>query len=303
MALEKEIWRSDIVGGLFKGNDFLTRSFNADEYVLAGKVVHIPQAGAASGIVKNRSSYPATAVRRTDTEVVYTIDEFTSNPVHIANIETVQYSYDKRQSVIQEDISKLRETVADWMLRNWAPVTAGHILRTTGSATAAKSPGATGNRKKFIKEDLKRARLQLNKENIPNEGRVALIPSDLMDALLDDPDLKVRDSSMELDMRGGVVTRLYGFDLMERSNVLTYTNAATPAPKDPGAATAATDNQTVLVWQQNAVERAMGTVDIFERIDDPLYYGSLFSFLVMMGGRIRRAGEDGILAIVEDASA
>lgn len=56
MAIQKEIWEKSIVEGLFAPNSFLSKAFNADEYVEAGKIVHIPQAGAASKVEKNRTS-------------------------------------------------------------------------------------------------------------------------------------------------------------------------------------------------------------------------------------------------------
>ncbi len=104
-------------------------------------------------------------------------------------------------------------------------------------------------------------------------------------------------------MKNGVVARLYGFDIMERSSTTVYTNASTPVPKDPGAAGAATDNQSVLCWHPMAVERALGQVDTFERLRDPQYYGDVYSFLLMYGGRIRRADLKGIVTIVEAAAA
>lgn len=278
-------------------------SVNADEYVLAGKIVHIPQAGAASGVVKNRTSLPANVVKRTDTDVVYALDEYTSNPVLIPNIDTLQLSYNKRDSVLSQDKQTLSETVAEEMLRSWAPTTATQIIRTSGAASAATADGATGNRKLFVKEDLMTARTRMNKANVPKAGRVSLIPSDLYDQLQRDKDLLLRDYAGEVDVKNGIITRLFGFNLMERSGVLKYTNAATPVVKDPGAATAATDNDAVLCWQQGFVERALGTVDMFERLNDPQFYGDVYSFLVMYGGRIRRADGKGVYAIVQDAAA
>ena len=38
-----------------------------------------------------------------------------------------------------------------------------------------------------------------------------------------------------------------------------------------------------------AVERALGAVKMFERLNDPTMYGDIYSFLVMLGGRVRRA--------------
>ena len=44
MAIQKEIWMAAIVEGLFASNSFLSKAFNADEYVNNGKIVHIPNA-------------------------------------------------------------------------------------------------------------------------------------------------------------------------------------------------------------------------------------------------------------------
>jgi hypothetical protein len=302
-GLIKEVWRKEIIGSLFKGNEFLRYSVNADEFVKDGTIVHIPQSGIPSNVEVDRASLPATVSERTDTDIVYTLKELTSDPKLIKNIDKYQLSYDKMQSVIREDMANIKEKGADWILRLWAPASGLRILRTTGAAVVAGSPGATGNRKAFVKEDLKRARLQFNKDKVSKEGRYALIPSDMMDALLSDPDLLKRDSSMELDMKNGVVTRLYGFNLIDRADVIVYDNAGTPVAKNPGVAGAATDNQAVLCWQQDQVECALGNVEPFYKIDDPTYYGSIFSFLVMIGGRNRRADNKGILAIVEAASA
>ena len=60
MAIQKEIWMAAIVEGLFASNSFLSKAFNADEYVNNGKIVHIPIAGAASDVYKRqRCDVPA----------------------------------------------------------------------------------------------------------------------------------------------------------------------------------------------------------------------------------------------------
>lgn len=58
MAVQKEIWLSSIVGLLFAQNSFMAKAFNADEYVNQGKTVHIPQAGAPSGVKKTAPNCP-----------------------------------------------------------------------------------------------------------------------------------------------------------------------------------------------------------------------------------------------------
>ena len=87
MALQKEIWQSDIIENLYKDNAFATKAFNGDQYVLAGKVVHIPVSGTAAVIKKNLTSFPQTAVNRTDSEITYSLDNYYALPRQIQKLE------------------------------------------------------------------------------------------------------------------------------------------------------------------------------------------------------------------------
>ena len=306
MAIQKEIWTDYIIKNLFKDNQFLQYCFNADQHVLAGKVVHIPVVGSKPTVVKNRTNLPATVVKRTDTDITYTLDEFTTTPTLIPNADTIELSYDKMDSVLGEHVEVLKEDVAEEILYKWATSTGGstytaNVIRTTGTdAVAAHTASATGNRKKFVKADLKAAQTLMNKNNIPKNDRYALLDSELYAQLMDDADLIKRDSGGELNLKEGVVMKLYGFHIMERSSVLVYDNATTPVVKAVGAAGAATDNAAALCWQKNAVERALGVVDFFENEKDATYYGDVYSALLRASGRNRR--EAGVVAIVQAAA-
>lgn len=300
MAVNKEIWVNHIIGNLFKNNEFLNYAFNADQYVLQGKVVHIPQAAAAPSVSKNRSSLPATVVKRADTDITYAIDEFTTDPVLIPNADKYELSYDKRESVLAESEATLRQTIADWMLFNWAPSATGSKVRTTGGSVAAHTTDATGNRKLLLTADIKKIAKYFNSWNIPMEERYALLDADMYDQLLTNfTETTYRDFSKVMNAEKGIVGELFGFKFLNpRSTVLVYDSAV--AAKDPDDARAAGDFAAGLFWQKNAVERALGTVDFFENIADPTYYGDIYSTLVRMGGRIRRTDSKGIVALIQD---
>lgn len=304
MAIQKEIWTDHIQANLFKDNEFLNYAFNADQYVLEGKVVHIPNAGAVANIVKNRSSLPATVSQRADVDITYSVDEFTTDPILIPNADTVELSYDKLSNVLSEYESALRQLVGDWMLYNWRAETAGGIVRTTGGSGAltvpAHLPSATGTRKKMSLADVKAARLALNKQNVPKDDRYLILDSDMYDQLMDELNISTyRESSKELDLPKGVIGKIYGFYLMERTTVGVANNAATPVTQTPGTAGTTVDNAVALAWQKNCVERALGMVDFFENLGDPTYYGDIYSALVRMGGRKRRNDYKGVIAIIQ----
>lgn len=311
-AIQREFWVNYIIDNLFKDNLHLENCFKADDFVIGGAVVHIPQAGGKPNVETNRSSLPATVVKRTDVDIVYVLNEFTTDPTLISKTMQESISYDKIGSVIGEHVNTLAETIGDDIIYQWLrefaftgsqTTAAAPVIRTTGAAVAAHLPSATGNRKLFLKEDLKRARFLMNKANVLKTDRFAIIPSDLLDQLQDDEDLKKRDSALELDMANGSIGRLYGFEILERSSTAVYSNAATPVVKAPGATAAGTDNDSVICYQRNAVECARGETNLFEDNNNPEYYGDIYSALVRMGGRKRRKAAEGIIAIVQDASA
>lgn len=108
------------------------------------------------------------------------------------------------------------------------------------------------------------------------------------------------------DVKRGVVGNLHGFDVMKRSTVLRFATATDPLNgeyKAPGAAGAETDNAGALAWQELSVSRALGEVKMFDSVDNPLYYGDIYSFLVRVGGTIRRADKKGVYALIAGPSA
>ena len=135
------------------------------------------------------------------------------------------------------------------------------------------------------------------------EGRYALISADMFQQLTDDMSAtQYRDFSAAYDVKDGVLGKLFGFNIMMRGGVVTYTNDAAPVVNPYGATPAAADNDGVLCWQVGAVERALGQIKFFERIGDPTFYGDVYSVSVRMGARIRRSDAKGIVAIVQDAA-
>lgn len=305
MAVNKEIWIEDIVGNLFKTNPHLKFAFNADAFVLQGKVVHIPNAGAKPAVKRNRENFPATVVLRQDSDITFVMDEYTTDPVKIENADKYELSYDKRRSVIGDQSDALSELVGDWFLRYWSPSLAAQIKRTTGDAEAAHLPSATGNRKKITVIDVKRMQKEFNKQNIPNGNRYAMLDADMYDQFTDDLSIsQEREFSKALNEETGVVGKLFGFTFLEpRSTALRYDNTGTPVALDPDADANTTDNAAALFWHKELVIRAMGTKEFFDNEGDPEHYGDIYSALLRSGGRIKREDGKGVFALVQTATA
>lgn len=304
-GIEVEIWANYIIERLYKQNKFLEFAFNDDDKVLAGKVVHIPQPGAKPVTRKNRNVYPATAVRRTDTDITYVLDEYTTDPTHIADAEKVELSYDKIDSVYGDHAGQIAQDVADDAILKWLTgIPQTNIIKTTGAATADIIEGATGQRKTFNHMDLKKGQRFFNRTNISDANRYALLSANMADELFDSLSAtQYRDFSQYADAANGVIGRLYGFDIMTRSSVATASLSGSDLVLNPwGAAVAAGDRDVSMIWQKDAVARALGEVKFFENVDRAEYYGDVYSSLLRFGGRRRRADNYGIAAIIQDTA-
>lgn len=296
MALNKQIWLADIQENFYPDDSFSSKSVDDSAWV-NNKTVHIPNAGAPSGVMKNRKDLPASVKGRTDYDLDYNIDEFTSNPVHIPHIDTVELSYDKRQSVLNNDRQELQRVVHENLLVKWWN---GVVFDTTGDARAAHtSTTATGTRKKITKEDVHKLEVKFNQDNVAKEGRYLLLDSimyaDLLDSLTEKELLSFQQRA---DVAKGVMGQLYSFNVMERSQVL-RTKADRKSILEWSDTAVAGECAAGLAWQERCVSRATGDIKMFDDTDNPMYYGDIYSFLMRAGGSPRRYDKKGVAAIVE----
>lgn len=313
--IQMEVWSPHIVEELFKNNHFLMRAQNDSDYV-SYKSVHKPQEAAGVDWTKNRvwGAAPSDATDRTDTILTYQIDEWTSDLMRVKNIDTLQLSYDKRQSVLRQMLRKGKETIADNMLYNWAASLSANILRTSGVQNNDQTAGiitselshvhgvATGARKVFGLFDMKRAFTFMANQNVGMDGWVMVMTPNMYQELLDDILIsKYRNSTPELDVKTGIVDRLMNFDIYLRTTTTTYTNDGTPARKAVGAAGATTDNDSAVFWSESAVCSAIGNNKLMYNADQAAYGGDVMRGFIYMGGSKERSTEVGVGAIVQAA--
>lgn len=306
-GVEVEMWANYIIERFWKQNAFLQRAFSDDDKVLGGKIVHIPQPGSKPQVMKNRQSFPAAAIRRTDTDLVYTLDEYTTDPTHIADAEKVELSYDKINSVYGDHAGVIAEDAAGDLIVKWLtdlPQTS--FIKTTGDATTDILEGATGSRKKTVHSDLRKWQRKFDKANVPEEGRQAMFSAAMMDEFLESlSNTQYRDFSQYVNAKEGVIGRLYGFDILKRSEVAVGydTGGGVLGIRPYGSAIESGDFDVSMVWQKDAVARALGEVKFFENPDRAEYFGDVYSALLRCGGRRRRADNLGIGVIIQDTAA
>jgi hypothetical protein len=307
MALIKEIWVQDVQEALNRNADFLPYSVDHSAYIAFG-IVHVPQSGANPTVLKNPATFPLTISERTDTDRTYSLNQFALEPTLITNLDELQISYDKRQSVLGQQISTLTQRIGDEVAISWSASGAANIVNTSGSAAAtALAPGATGTRKQVALADIAALASKLDKDNVPRGNRKLLMSTDMFWELFQISDV-IRASYNGFQNQGnvlqtGTVAQLYGFDIMMRPVVSVYANSTT-APKAFGAATATTDNLACIAFHSTSVARALGSMNpLYDSGSNgngkPEYLGSIFNMEVMLGSAILRADMKGVAALVQ----
>lgn len=307
VAIQKEIWAKDIQDNLYADNAFLNTFSKADPENINGRTVHIPQAGKGGDVVKNRTTLPAEVKKRNDTPESYQINEFTSDPMLIPNADTVELSYDKRQSVLADEQANLNENVAEDLLLAVVKSTTGtvtnlpasSILSTEGDAVNATAVGATGKVKAYSITDLQRARSFFKRQKIWTEGKMYVLLTAEAEAQMFPASSQITATYMasvtEEERRNGVMYKAHGFQIISRSSV--YTLTAAGAFKPSSAVPANDDVEGVVFYNGNQVEFALGDIKFFENRDDATYYGDIYSFLVRAGGRAKRTNFEGIMVM------
>lgn len=306
MAIQKQIWVTDIKQKLFPENSFMVRGMNDDAFV-ENRTVNLQDEGDLPEVEINRTSLPATITGLNDTPHSYNVDEFTSSPSRIQDIEEIETNYNKRQSVLSRHIRVINNKIAQKLLFLWAATASANIIRTNGDNRDALVTGATGTRKKMQLDQWFEAKNILDDMDVPQEGRCVCLPAYMYNDMLKDE----KETLMSLEFSGrarienGQLNKLLGFDIYIRGkkNILSYTNAATPVPRDVDANALTTANGAALFWHEDFVRRALGAVKVYAHEDDPTNYGSIFSAMARAGGKKAYNDGTGVVAVVEAAGA
>lgn len=299
MAVNVQVWLRDIQENLYPDNSFVVKSIDDSTFVEFNRV-HIPNAGAPSNVVVNRTVSSAQEVhKRIDSAIEYGIDELTTDPIYIPHIETVELSYDKRKSVIKNDRDELSRVAHVNILERWAKG-AGTIIKTTGKEVAPHThKSATGKRKSISRDDVRAIMTEFDSQEIPEEGRYLLLDAHMYAHLL--ADLAESDKYaffQSADAQKGIVGNLYGINILKRSSVLRIKSDGETVLYG-GDTNEATECGAGLAWHSSCVSRAIGDMEMFDSTKNPQYYGDIYSFLVRTGGGPRRADKKGVIIIAE----
>ena len=302
MALQTEVWVQDIQDNLFFENEFLNLATDHSAYIV-NSVVHIPQAGSNPTVVKNRAELVADLQQRADTEITYGVDNYTTDPFLVKNIDELQISYNKRSSILGQHIATLGDTIAVNTLQTWAVnASLTHVLRTTGDALGEEvlTPAATGTRNLLTPRDFARAAAIMDLDKVPKQGRYAVVPTVMYYNLFTDTQLVSNRARLSDDMiKSGIVGDLHGFKIIYRGEVVRYTSAAANNLRAATTAAAATDCAGAVLFSKFAVTQAIGEIMVYLNEGEARSYGDIMSAEVNQGASYLRGNNWGRVAIAQ----
>lgn len=180
----KQIFAAIILALFYPDGSWLNELTSMDHMVDANKI-NLSQVGADPEVVKDNSTWPLTPTVRTDSGIEIPLATFDTKPTHVTNVEQLETSYDKCESVVRQHAEALRKNAMLSAAYNIAPSsnsTDHPVISTTGSNR--------GDGNKALKyKDLLKLRTAFNKANYPMEGRILVLsPEHEEDLLAEDVD-------------------------------------------------------------------------------------------------------------------
>lgn len=302
MPLPAQVWQRDIERELFAGNPHVMLSRDMSQF--AGfRTVNIPIEGTGGTVRKNPSQKPLPVEDRNDLVLEFDLDEFSVGPVVVEDLEQVEITYNKRDSVTAQEKAQLADRLGREAAFGYAVTNDDdRIHRTSGSTEAVIPDGASGSRKKLTANDLQKLREIMDLDLIPMNERYILMHPKMYTQFINDPDVKNRNLNPDNRVAAeGVVKQFAGFNIMVRPDLPIYDDGTPPSKKALGSAVNSGDNLACIAWHRNFVARARTPVKMYVKQDDPTYQGDVISGRVRHATSKLRKSNQGIYAIVQEA--
>ncbi|GGF22305.1 phage capsid protein [Hymenobacter cavernae] len=299
------LFTRDLQKILFPNNEFYKRtkqlntavdapSFDAASY-------QIPQEMQEPTGIIDPASFPLPVEEIEGGNEIVTLNLLATNPTRLGDRELLEVSYDKRASTLSLHSAVLDQMAANVALNRMSNVdTSRALITTSGAAAAAALPGLTGNRKAVTKDDIIKACQVLDRTDMKGQ-RYGLVGATQYSELLGIENFvdynKTGNTSALLT---GAIGELMGVKWYKRSTAAMFTAAG--APKAVGAAAAADDNESMLIWVENAIGRVEGAPKVYINEAQAQYLGALMNNAVRFGMKLMRTDKKGVVAIRQAAA-
>lgn len=268
MALNKEVWINQIARNFYPERSFLTKVTDYSGFV-NNNTLHFPSEGLDPKVLINNTTYPIKILGREDEDNAITLDKFETENTLVRRPDTIEYSYDKLESVLLQHRSTLQTSTARKAAHAFAPsedTTETPIVLTTGAAS--------NGRKRVTFEDLLTLKARFDDALIPLEERyIILHPRHVTDLLLED----VKLFKELTDIKDGEPTRFAGFGCFQFPYMPTYELKESKYTKVAFDGIQ-TEQFASVAFYGKEVMKADGDIYMYARYDDPEERGTIVGF-------------------------
>lgn len=268
MALNKEIWISQILEGFYPDDSFLQKPVNYSAFVENDRL-HIAAAGIDPKVLVNNTTYPIKSVNRDDSDNEIVLDKFETENTIVRRPDAIEYSYDKLESVIRQHRATLRKSVAMKAIHAYAPAsdtTDTPVILTTGLTA--------GGRKRMTFADILTLKERFDEAEIPLEERyLVLHPKHVSDLLLEDIEL-FKDLT---NIKDGEPFKFAGFGCFSFAQMPTYKTETMVLKKVPFEEEK-TEQFASVAFYAKEVMKADGDIYMYASEDDPNERATIVGF-------------------------
>lgn len=268
MALNKEIWISQILDGFYPDDSFLQKPVNYSAFVENDRL-HIAAAGIDPKVLVNNTTYPIKSVNRDDSDNEIVLDKFETENTIVRRPDAIEYSYDKLESVIRQHRATLRKSVAMKAIHAYAPAsdtTDTPVILTTGLTV--------GGRKRMTFADILTLKERFDEAEIPLEERyLVLHPKHVSDLLLEDIEL-FKDLT---NIKDGEPFKFAGFGCFSFAQMPTYKTETMVLKKVPFEEEK-TEQFASVAFYAKEVMKADGDIYMYASEDDPNERATIVGF-------------------------
>lgn len=273
----REIFLALLIEFYDQSPSFLNKVRNMDEYVENG-IINLFEAGIDPSVIKNPSTFPLTINNRTDNKYSIPLDTYATEPEVVHNLEELQRSYSKMESVARRTVQALVNQNALEAIYNYAPPVSNNTDMPVVTATGALTTDLAFNHKMITEGDIARLAKQFDilTKSSKNPRTLVLNTQQFWELAETSSILKAQ---MAYQSRNGVIDhqvfKIHSFDIERYEGNIVYADAG--AKQAAGTTVTATRHEASIAFVNDSVMKATSDIKVFTEMDKPTYLGSLIN--------------------------
>lgn len=266
--LAKEVWTNQLMQNFYPDSAFLNYAKDFSTLV-DNDAINMAEAGVDPKVLVNNTTYPINVVEREDKPLRIELDTFETENTLVRRPETIEYSYDKLETVLMAHRNTLRAKTGEKAAHAYAPQKDSEftpVIQTSGATT--------GKRKRISLEDILNLKERFDDADIPLEDRYLILnPKHLTDLILAD----TKSFKDIMDIVNGLPKRFAGFGILQFSKPAFY-NGTTFEKVPWGAVKAENQAFCSFAFQADEVMKADGSVFMYSKENDPEQRATIVGF-------------------------